>query len=73
MYDFGFVPSTGKKTERNDRVMAIEVENHSWADIRHVDDLGKKFPKELARCFVNYHQLTGNEYRVLGVKGPRAA
>jgi inorganic pyrophosphatase len=64
---------TGKKTERNDRVIAVEVENHSWADIRHVDDLGKKFLKELEEFFVNYHQLTGKEYRVLDVKGPGAA
>lgn len=64
---------TGKKTERNDRVMAVEVENHSWADIKHVDDLGKKFMKELEEFFVNYHQLTGKEYRILGVKGPGAA
>jgi inorganic pyrophosphatase len=64
---------TGKKTERNDRVMAVEVENHSWADIKHVDDLGKKFLKELEQFFVNYHQLTGKEYRVLDVKGPGAA
>jgi inorganic pyrophosphatase len=42
----------GKKKERNDRVMAVEVENHSWADIKHVDDLGKKFLKELEEFFV---------------------
>jgi inorganic pyrophosphatase len=64
---------TGKKAERNDRVIAVEVENHSWADIKHVDDLGKKFLKELEEFFVNYHQLTGKEYRVLDVKGPGAA
>lgn len=49
------------------------VENHSWADIKHVDDLGKKFLKELEEFFVNYHELTGKEYRILDVKGPGAA
>ena len=63
----------GKEKERNDRLMAVEVGNHSWADIKHVADLGKKFLKELEEFFVNYHQLTGKEYRVLDVKGPGAA
>jgi inorganic pyrophosphatase len=62
-----------KKKERNDRLMAVELENHSWADIKHVDDLGKKFLKELEEFFVNYHELTGKEYRILDVKGPGAA
>lgn len=60
----------GKKTERNDRVVAVENANHQWADIDHVDDLGKQFVKELEEFFINYHDLTGKEYRVLDVKGP---
>jgi inorganic pyrophosphatase len=63
----------GEKTERNDRLIAVENQNHSWANIKHVDDLGKKFVKELEEFFVNYHQLTGKEYKVLDVKGPGAA
>jgi inorganic pyrophosphatase len=64
---------TGKKTERNDRVVAIEEGNHSWANIKHIDDLGKEFVKELEAFFVNYHQLKGKKYRILDVKGPGAA
>jgi inorganic pyrophosphatase len=63
----------GKKTERNDRVVAIEIKNHSWADIRHIDDLGKQFVKELEQFFVNYHALTGKKYRILDQKGPGGA
>jgi inorganic pyrophosphatase len=37
------------------------------------DDLGKKFLKELEEFFVNYHELTGKDYRILDVKGPGAA
>ena len=32
-----------KNKERNDRVVAIEKSNHSFADIKHIDDLGKHF------------------------------
>src|ERR1700755_3487205 len=56
-----------KETERNDRGVAIEKQNHSWADIGHIDDLGKQFRKELEEFFVNYHKLSGEEYRVIGV------
>ena len=59
-----------KEKERNDRIVAVEKDAHSWADIKTIDDLGKEFCRELEEFFVNYHKLSGKEYRVLGVKGP---
>ena len=59
--------------ERNDRIIAIQQDAHSWADIKTIDDLGKQFCRELEAFFVNYHKLTGKEYRVLGLKGPDQA
>ena len=64
---------TKKKKERNDRVVAVEQNNHSWAEVRHLDDLGKQFREELEEFFVNYHKLSGEQYRIVGVKGPAAA
>ena len=61
------------KTERNDRILAVERDAHSWANIKTIDDLGKQFRRELEEFFVNYHKLSGKEYRVLGVKGPDQA
>lgn len=63
----------GKDKERNDRIIAIQEDAHSWADVKTIDDLGKEFCRELEEFFVNYHRLSGKEYRVLGVKGPNAA
>jgi inorganic pyrophosphatase len=62
-----------KNKERNDRIVAVERDAHSWADIKTIDDLGKQFVAELEEFFVDYHRLSGNEYRVLGVKGPGQA
>jgi inorganic pyrophosphatase len=62
-----------KKTIRNDRIVAIEQDNHSFADIQHVKDLGQQFVEELEEFFVNYHQLSGEKYRIIGAKGPREA
>jgi inorganic pyrophosphatase len=65
---------TGKKgKERNDRVVAIEQDNHSFADIKVIGDLGKQFVRELEEFFVNYHALSGEKYEVLGVKGKQRA
>jgi inorganic pyrophosphatase len=62
-----------KVTERNDRVVAIEADNHSFAQVKHLDDLGKAFLRELEAFFVNYHALSGERYRILAAKGPAAA
>jgi len=62
-----------KERERNDRVVAVEKDNHSWADIKVIDDLGKQFLRELEDFFVNYHDLKGKQYRVIGVRGPKEA
>ena len=62
-----------KKWSRNDRIVAIELMNHTYARVKHVDDLGKTFIKELEDFFVNYHELSDKEYRVLDVRGPGEA
>ncbi len=63
--------SNTKGTERNDRIIAIQEDAHSWADIKTIHDLGEQFCCELEEFFVNYHKLTGKKYRVLGRKGPQ--
>lgn len=59
--------------ERNDRVVAVENGNHSYAHVKHIDDLGKPFEREIEAFFVNYHRLSSKQYRILGLKGPSAA
>jgi inorganic pyrophosphatase len=58
---------------RNDRIVAVEQENHSYSHIKHIDDLGKEFVEELENFFVNYHELRGRKYRILDVRGPGEA
>jgi inorganic pyrophosphatase len=62
-----------KDTERNDRVVAVESSNHSYSHVKRIDDLGKRFERELEEFFVNYHCLSGKDYRILALKGPGAA
>jgi len=60
-------------TQRNDRLVCVEEGNHSYAHVKHIDDMGPQFEKELEEFFVNYHRLSGRKYRILGLKGPRRA
>jgi len=62
-----------KEKVRNDRIVAVEKANHSFANVGHIRELGKKFVRELEEFFVNYHALSGNKYRVLDIKGPTKA
>ena len=62
----------GTDWERNDRIIAIEEQAHSFADIEKLADLGKQFCRELEEFFVKYHRLTGKEYEIVGLKGKNA-
>jgi inorganic pyrophosphatase len=63
----------GKKKIRNDRIVAVAEANHMYANIHSLNDLPSQFLKELEDFFVNYHNLEGKKYRLLGCKGADAA
>src|SRR5712671_5589886 len=41
----------GKRKIRNDRIVAVEQDNHSYTAIKHIDELGKPFVRELEEFF----------------------
>jgi inorganic pyrophosphatase len=63
----------GKKKVRNDRLIAVAEMNHEYAGIKRLSDLPKKFLRELEEFFVNYHNLEGKKYTLLGCKKTTAA
>ena len=63
----------GKKRIRNDRLVAVADVNHMYANIRELKDLPPKWLKELQDFFVNYHNLEGKKYELLGCKGKEVA
>ncbi|MGA8530752.1 MAG: inorganic diphosphatase [Acidobacteriaceae bacterium] len=63
----------GRKKNRNDRLVAVADASHSYANIRRLKDLPRKWVKELEDFFVNYHSLEGKEYRLLGCHGAQTA
>jgi inorganic pyrophosphatase len=58
-----------KKWVRNDRIIAVQQHAHTWAKVSSMQDLGKEFSRELEDFFVNYHELSGEKFEVLGIKG----
>ena len=63
----------GKKKIRNDRLIAVAEVNHEYAYLKKLDDLPKKFLRELEEFFVNYHRLQGKKYTLLGCRKVDAA
>jgi inorganic pyrophosphatase len=63
----------GKKRIRNDRLIAIAEANHTYANVKKIEDLPSQFLRELEDFFVNYHRLQGKQYKLLGCKGAQAA
>jgi inorganic pyrophosphatase len=63
----------GKKRVRNDRLVAVAEANHMYANIRRLKDLPDKFLRELQDFFVNYHDLEGKKYKLLGCRGAEVA
>lgn len=63
----------GQKKVRNDRLLAVAEVNHRYSNIRRLKDLPSHWIKELEIFFVNYHNLEGKKYRLLGCKGSDAA
>jgi inorganic pyrophosphatase len=63
----------GKIKTRNDRLLAVAEANHLYANVRRLQDLPGRFIYELEEFFVNYHNLEGKRYKLLGCKGSVAA
>ena len=63
----------GKKKNRNDRLLAVAEMNHMYANIKRPGDLPNRFLYELEEFFVNYHQLEGKKYNLLGIRGANHA
>jgi inorganic pyrophosphatase len=58
---------------RNDRIIAVAMDAHDYADIKSMDDINKNLLKELEHFFISYNETRGKTFRLLGTKGPNRA
>jgi inorganic pyrophosphatase len=61
------------KTTRNDRLVAVAVENHEYSDLETLNDVSKPLIKDIEEFFVNYHRVRGSQFKVVGTRGPKQA
>jgi inorganic pyrophosphatase len=63
----------GRKTVRNDRLVAVGDVSHQYANIRRFKDLPEKWLEELEKFFVNYAAQQGKDFRFLGTRNAEDA
>lgn len=63
----------GKKTERNDRLIAVAAHSRDYSEMQSLDDLNSNMIKEIEQFFITYNQEKGKKFRVLRLRGPRQA
>jgi inorganic pyrophosphatase len=63
----------GKKKIRNDRLVVVSEQSHQYANIRKLKDLPDKWLEEVQEFFVNFHNLEGKKYQLLGIKNAAEA
>jgi inorganic pyrophosphatase len=61
------------EVQRNDRLIAVAAENHSYSGLRDISDINKTLLEDIGRFFVNYHRARGSRFKVLGFRGSRQA
>jgi inorganic pyrophosphatase len=61
------------KGVRNDRYLAVSEAASEFQNLREPEDLPDGMLEQLEKFFINYNELEGRHFKLLGVKGPKAA
>ena len=55
-----------KKTERNDRLIAVSVVSNSYSEVRSLEDINKNILDEIEHFFISYNEQAGKKFEPLG-------
>jgi inorganic pyrophosphatase len=58
---------------RIDRLLSVGCESRLYTQVRKPDDLGQAYIDNLAQFWVQYNALKDKRFKVLAVRGPKAA
>lgn len=62
-----------RRTNRNDRLIAVADQSVLYSDIKTLKELNPKALAQIEAFFVNYQKVRGVEVTILGYAGPREA
>ena len=63
----------GGGKQHNDRLIAVASESKDQEGLRTLRDLGTTLLREIEHFFVSYHEVRGEDFRIIGRGGPAAA
>lgn len=63
----------GEKPQRNDRILAVQDASLDHTMVKSIKDVDKHLINELEHFFIYYNEMAGKEFKMVGVKGPKAA
>jgi inorganic pyrophosphatase len=61
------------ETFRNDRLLGVAIESHSFTDVSELSDLDKTLVKQIEHFFISYNEAKGKEFKVLRRSGGKRA
>jgi inorganic pyrophosphatase len=62
-----------KETFRNDRLLGVAIESHSFKNVIELSELDKNLIKQIEHFFISYNKAKGKEFKVLRRSGGRRA
>jgi len=62
----------GERPERNDRLIGVASEDHTYDDTREISDLSDALVRQVEHFFVSYNEARGTRFTVMG-RGDAAA
>ncbi len=61
------------KVERNDRLLAAEINDSGFANINEIEELPRNLLTEIQEFFVNYNRMEGGKFKVLKIRNAKTA
>ena len=61
------------KTIRNDRLIGVAVESHSYQKVKELSEIGERLLDEIEHFFISYNQMKGKEFKPLARAGAERA
>jgi inorganic pyrophosphatase len=62
-----------RKTERNDRLIAVAAESHTHGGLKSIADVDQTLMREIEHFFISYNEARGKKFKPIAHGGPARA